>query len=114
MEESEIDEYTLNFSDKQLSLRISLINNNKISLIIKDEMGKEKYTSIFSLTQIKRACKNFSLIETIKETLDLLKQTLELGQIILSQDSKGALIQIKFNINFYTFIKLISLFNIIN
>ena len=102
MVEEEIDEYKLDINQgkKHLALRVSLINNF-ISLIIKNMNNpREKYTNLIRLEQLKNVCKIFNETKTIMEALALIKNTIERGNILVSDDEKAGNIEIKFNINF--------------
>ena len=102
MVEQEIDEYKLDINQgkKHLALRVSLINNF-ISLIIKNMNNpREKYTNLIRLEQLKNVCQVFNEAKTIMEALALIKNTIERGNILVSDDEKAGNIEIKFNINF--------------
>ena len=100
MEESEMDEYNLNSDGTQQSLMISLINNEKISIIITNKESQQRYINHLSLIQLKRLSKVFDSYKNIKEALALLKNTIESGKILLAQDPKDpSSIEIKFNIS---------------
>ena len=76
MVETDIDSYKLNSDDRKQSLRISLINNEKISLVLIDTMTKQRYSSLVNLSQLKQVCEVFQSINNIKEALNILKNTI--------------------------------------
>ena len=101
MVEEEIDEYKLDINQgkKHLALRVSLINNF-ISFIIKNMSNpREKYCNLIRLEQLKNVCQVFNETKTIMEALSLIKNTIERGNILVSDDEKAGNIEIKFNIN---------------
>lgn len=101
MVEEEIDEYKLDINQgkKHLALRVSLINNF-ISLIIKNMNNpREKYFNLIRLEQLRKLCDIFNETKTIMEALAILKNTIEIGNILVSDDEKAGNIEIKFNIN---------------
>ena len=51
MDESEVDVYKLNFSDKEQKLRISIINNEQISMIVSNPIDNQNYKAVISLPQ---------------------------------------------------------------
>lgn len=103
MEESEIDEYNLNSNERQQSLKLSLINNQQISIILTNKDNQQIYTTQLSLIQLKKISEAFNSSNNIKEALDLLKNTIESENILLIEDPKEpSLIEIKFNISLST------------
>ena len=102
MVEEEIDEYKLdiNQGEKHLVLRVSLINNF-ISMIIKNMSNpKEKYFNLIRLEHLRNSCNVFNETKTIIEALALIKKTIEIGNILVSDDEKAGNIEIKFNIKY--------------
>ena len=101
MAETEIDEYKLdtNQGKKHQTLRVSLINEELVSLVITEiNNTKEKYYNLIRLEQFRIACEAFDGTKTIKEALNLIKETIEGGRILLSVDEENKNIDIKFNI----------------
>ena len=84
MVESEVDEYKLNSEDRQQSLRISLIDNEVISMVITDKVTHERYIAQFGLPQLQEVCAVFNSTETILDALNVLKNTIEAGKIVLT------------------------------
>ena len=100
MVESEVDEYNLNSNGRQQSLRLSLINNQQISIILTNKDNQQIYTTQISLITLKKLSEAFNSSNNIKEALDILKNTIESGKILLVEDPKEpSTIEIKFNIS---------------
>ena len=99
MEETEIDEYNLDSNERQQFLRISLINNQQISIILTNKETKQKFSALISLSQLKDISAAFISSRTISDALTILKSTIESGNIILIEDPKESVIELKFNIN---------------
>jgi hypothetical protein len=100
MAETEIDEYKLdtNQGKKNLTLRVSLIND-RVNMVIKNiNNPKEKYSNLIRLEQFRNACEAFDETKTIMQALILIKNTIEDGRILLSEDEEAKNIDIKFNI----------------
>ena len=98
MVESEVDEYKLNSDDRQQSLRISLIDNDVISMVLTNKVTHERYIAQFGLPQLQEVCAAFNSTETILDALNVLKNTIEAGKIVLTEDLKEKSIEIKYNI----------------
>ena len=101
MAETDIDEYKLdtNKGKKHQTLRVSLINDELVSLVITEiNNPKDKYYNLIRLDQFRSACEAFDETKTIKEALNLIKETIEGGRILLSEDEENKNIDIKFNI----------------
>jgi len=99
MVESEVDEYKLNSEDRQQSLRISLIDNEVISMVITDKVTHERYIAQFGLPQLQEVCAVFNSTETILDALNVLKNTIEAGNIVLTEDLKEKSIEVNYNIS---------------
>ena len=100
MVETEIDEYKLdtNQGKKHLTLKVFL-KNNRVSMVIKNmDNPKEKYSNYIRLEQFRNACIVFDYTKTITEALTLIKNTIEEGRILLSEDEEARIIDIKFNV----------------
>ena len=101
MVETEIDEYKLdtNQGKKHLTLKVFL-KNNRVSMVIKNmDNPKEKYSNYIRLEQFRNACEVFDYTKTITEALALIKNTIEAGRILLSEDEEARNIDIKFNVH---------------
>ena len=99
MVESEIDEYNLNSNEREQSLKISLINNQQISLLLINKVTEQKYTTLISLNKLKKLCKAFISSKTIKEALNIIKNTIEFGKISITEDPNNFLIEIEFKVS---------------
>jgi hypothetical protein len=60
MEESEVDTYKLNTEDTNQTLRISLINNEQISMILDNITNNQRYTTLVDLPNLRKVCQVFS------------------------------------------------------
>ena len=98
MEETEVDTYKLNTENTKQSLRISLINNEQISMIIENMTNNQKYTALVTFPQLKKVCQIFSSLNNIQESLHLLKNTIEAGNIMLTEDPQENTIELRYNI----------------
>lgn len=99
MVESEVDEYKLNSDDRQQSLRMSLIDNEVISMVLTNKVTHERYIAQFGLPQLQEVCAVFNSTETILDALNVLKNTIEAGKIVLTEDLKEKSIEVKYNIS---------------
>ena len=96
MVEHELFEYRLNSNEKEQSLKLS-IKGNKIYMVIENKAGnKESYSALVTYSQLKQVCKAFLLTKNIKEAIIILNNTIESGNIILTQDELGSSIDLKF------------------
>ena len=100
MAESEIDEYKLdtNQGKKHHTFRVSLINNRVNLLMTNMDNPSEKHSNLVRLEQLRTACEAFNKTKTIKQALQLIKDTIENNRILISEDDEGGNIDIKFNI----------------
>ena len=99
MTETEEDDYKLNSDDSQRTFHISLINNNQIAMILTNITKNTRYSSYLSLQSLQNQCKAFIGVQTIKEALDILKSSIESGNISLAEDPKDSSISINYDIN---------------
>ena len=90
MIETEVDEYKLNSTGREQSLKISLINNEKIAMILINKLTNERYSSYLSLQSLQKLTHAFDQVKTIQEALKILKNTIESGNIALTEDSKDS------------------------
>ena len=97
MTEKDVYEYNLDTEEKETILRLSIIDNN-ISMIIKDNTGNENYTALMTLAELKDVCKAFDSTNTLREAIILLNNTIEAGNIFLTEDEQGTSIDLRFNI----------------
>ena len=78
MIETEVDEYKLNSTGREQSLKISLINNEKIAMILINKLTNERYSSYLSLQSLQKLTHAFDQVKTIQEALTILKNTKKL------------------------------------
>ena len=98
MEETELDEYNLSTSSRKQSLKVSLINNNQISMILTFQETNQEYSSLITLEDLKNVSEAFNSIESIQNALNILKSTIESNNIFLAFTQNNESIGIKFNI----------------
>ena len=98
MIETEADEYKLNSETHQQSLRISLINNEKIAMILINKLTNQQYSSYLSLQNLKQLSQAFAKVNNIKDALTILKTTIESGNISLIEDTKDSSMSINYEI----------------
>ncbi len=98
MIETEADEYKLNSETHQQSLRISLINNEKIAMILINKLTNQRYSSYLSLQNLKQLSQAFAKVNNIKDALTILKTTIESGNISLIEDTKDSSMSINYEI----------------
>lgn len=99
MAESEVDTYKLNTEDINQSLRISIINNEQISLIIENITNNQRYRALVTLPQLMKVSSIFSSSKNIQEAIQIIKEIIESGNILLYYDSQENSIEIKFVLN---------------
>jgi len=102
MVESDVDEYKLNSEDRQQSLRMSLIDNEVISMVLTNKETLQKYSAQFGLPQLQEVSKAFDSCKTILDALNILKSTIEAGRIMLTEDPQQNLIEVNYNISLAT------------
>ena len=98
MEESEVDTYKLNTEDTNQTLRISLINNEQISMILDNITNNQRYTTLVNLENLRKVCQVFSSTKNIQEALQILKNIIESGNIILTDDPQENKMEIRYNL----------------
>ena len=59
-------------------------------------MDGERYSGLVALSQIKKVCKAFNSTKTLKEALVILHNTIEGGNIFLTEDREERCIELKF------------------
>ena len=98
MGETDVDTYKLNTENTKQSLKISLINNEQILMIIENMTNNQKFTALANFSQLKKLCPIFSQLNNIQESLQLLKNTIESGNIMLTEDAQENSIELRYNI----------------
>ena len=99
MTESQVDRYSLDCKSTKFSLKVCLLNNEKILFELTNKNGPETYKTIVSLEELKDLCYVFYSYETINESLIIIKNTIESGTITLEEKNNGSKIELEFNIN---------------
>ena len=61
MVETENITYNMNSSERKQSLKVSLINNQKVSMVITNKETQQRYSSLLSLPKLKKLGKAFVL-----------------------------------------------------
>ena len=101
MTETDIDRFALNFNDKHVSLKVSILNNQQILLELTDKDTKQIYYNAVTLPQLKSVSKAFNSILTIKDAYYIIRNTIESGKIMIGETDNGA-IEVEFNITLQT------------
>ena len=96
MVESEVENYKLNSEGRQESLRISLIDNEVISMVLTNKVTQQKYSAQFGLPQLQEVCQAFSGVQTILQALNILKNTIESRKIEIEPNENS--IGVNYNI----------------
>ena len=89
MVESDIEEYTIDTKEgkNHFTLRVSLYDNRVRLLITTAERPNKKYYNLVKLSQLQEACNAFEKVKTIKDALIILKNNIESGNILISEDN---------------------------
>ena len=98
MVETDDDTYKLNSDGRNQSLRVSLINNEQISIILTNLSSNQRFFALINLQQLREVCEAFMSSKNIKEALDLVKETIEAGNIMIVEDPQENGMEIKFNV----------------
>ena len=99
MVESEVDKYKLNYNERNLSLKVCLVNNQKLSMIITYKDTLESYSTLISLQELKKLSVVFNSSKNIKDALMIIKNAIESNEIMVVEDCvKKTEIEIQFNI----------------
>ena len=99
MTETEVDRFSLDCNDVHFSLKVCLLNNEKILFELSNKNGPEKYKAILSLEELKDLCFAFYSYESINESLIIIKNTIESGTIALEEKMNESKIELEFTIN---------------
>ena len=97
MSETEIEEYIIDTKEgkSHFTLRVSLFDDRVKLLITSDERPNKKYYNLVRLSQLKEACVAFEKVNTINDALIILKNNIESGNIMISEENMDV-IDIKF------------------
>ena len=98
MVETDDDTYKLNYHGKNHTLRVSLINNEQISLILTNVNSAQNYSALITFEQLIEVCEAFKSTKDAKEALQLVKDTIEAGNIMVVEDPNENGMEIKFSI----------------
>jgi len=98
MIETEVDEYRLDSETSKYSLHISIINNEKIAMILIKKLTNQRYSSYLSLQSLKQLSNAFININNIKDALTILKNTIESQNITLIEFNNDSLMSINYKI----------------
>ena len=97
MVETDDDTYKLNSDGRNQTLRVSLINNEQISLILTNINANQRFVALVTLQQLREVCEAFMSANNSKEGLQLIKDTIEAGNIMIVEDPQDNGMEIKFN-----------------
>ena len=67
MVETEDDTYKLNSDGRKQTLRVSLINNEQVSLISTNTNSKQKFVTLVTLQLLREVCESFMSAKNSKE-----------------------------------------------
>ena len=95
MSDNEIFEYNLSSEDKKQSLKLSL-SEDKILIILESKSDtNEKYSTLISLPQLAKLSEAFDKMNSLKEALIILTDTIESGNIYLINGQESIIIKFK-------------------
>ena len=95
MSDNEFFEYNLSTEDKKQSLKLSL-SEDKILIILENKTNiNEKYSTLISLSQLAKLSEAFDKINSLKEALHILTNTIESGNIFLLNGEESIIIKFK-------------------
>jgi len=99
MTEAEVDRYSLDCKNKHLSLKVCLLDYEKILFELTNKQGPEMYKALLSTEELCDLCYVFYSSESINDTLELIKKTIESGKIALEEKTKESKIELELNIS---------------
>ena len=95
MSDNEFFEYNLSTEDKKQSLKLSL-SEDKILIILENKTNiNEKYSTLISLSQLAKLSEALDKINSLKEALHILTDTIESGNIFLLNGEESIIIKFK-------------------
>ena len=100
--ETYIDKFALNFNDKHLSLKVSILNNQQILLELTDKDTKQIFYNAITLQQLKTVTNAFNSISTTKDAYNILIRTIETGKIMIGESDSSSAMELQFNIDLQT------------
>jgi hypothetical protein len=98
MAETDDDLYKLNADGRNQTLKVSLINNEQISLILTNIDSNQRFYALINQDQLIEVCEAFKSCKNCKEALQLIKDTIEAGNIMIVEDPQENGMEIKFNV----------------
>ena len=94
MSNNDYYEYNLDSAERKQLLSIGIEGNN-ISIVLQNKSGNnERYSSLVNLSQLTDACKIFEELNSLKDALDLLHDTIEAGNIFLTPQEDSFILKI--------------------
>ena len=99
MIETDIDKFKLNSNDRELSLKVSIIDNKEILMVLTNKTTQRKFTNLFSLQELKNLSKAFYSSGSIKDASLIIKNTIESGRLAIEEDDKEKSIDIELDIS---------------
>ena len=96
--ETEVDKYSLDCKVKSFSLKVCLINDQKILLELTNKNGPEIYRTLLSLDQLKDLSFAFYSAETILHGIIIIKNTIESGRIAVEEKVNESKVELELNI----------------
>ena len=99
MTETEVDKYSLDCNNKHLSLKVCLLDYEKILFQLTNKQGPEMYKAILSTEELCDLCYVFYSSESINDSLELIKKTIESGKIALEEKTRESKIELELNIS---------------
>ena len=99
MIETDIDKFKLNSNDRELSLKVSIIDNKDILMVITNKTTQRKFTNLFSLPELKNLSKAFYSSASIKDASIIIKNTIESGRLAIEEDDKEKSMAIELEIS---------------
>ena len=99
MIETDIDKFKLNSNDRELSLKVSIIDSKEILMVLTNKTTQRKFTNLFSLQELKNLSKAFYSSGSIKDASLIIKNTIESGRLAIEEDDKEKSIDIELDIS---------------
>ena len=89
MSEIDIEEYIIDTKEGKghFTLRVSLLEDRIKLLITSTARPNKKYYNLVRLSQLKEACNAFDKINNIKDALNIIKNNIESGNILISEEN---------------------------
>ena len=94
MSNNDYYEYNLDSEEKNQTLSIGISGDNINIVLTNKSENDEKYSSSINLSQLIDACKFFKELDSLKEALDVLNDTIVAGNIFLTQQEDSFILKI--------------------